>query len=568
MSHSSRGCVSRRNILMLLLASSACLQAAPVLRLITSANFVRVAPGANTSALNFAYNIGDGALSLTVSVDRSAPWLIASVGQTQDCGYSHICFPLNFALQTANLAVGTYTAQVTVSDPLAIDAPQVITVTVQVGDMPIAVDQYIAPGSKSDLPVDIHGGGFCCPPSQFATTSTQDGGHWLSLSYSFQIEFTIAFVSSWFIELAPSPTMLPGAYHGTFSIINTDQNRDIPVTMRVTTQPIAVPSMDHLTVRLAQNGPAASYPFLSAISFRNSGIGTLVMQDIAGSGTGVSAYNIQGSAIITVDPGSLVPGLYNDGIVTIQCNAANCPLQIPVSLEIVPQGPPVIAYRSVVDNATFDPNNPVAQGGIAIVKGELLSLQSPQFASSSSPLPTTLGGATVLINGSHAPLYYTSYGQIAFQMPSNAKIGQDIVEVVRDGQTSNAVLVTVAPTAPQIVAVTDTAYNRIDLNHRAKPGDTIVVWAIGLGPTNPVVPDGAPAPYPPANVNTAPIVQLGPVGETVGAAIFKLTSSFAGLSPGSVGLYQVNVTLPAGIPSGSFPLWFGPSGAPVPLAIN
>ena len=67
----------------------------------------------------------------------------------------------------------------------------------------------------------------------------------------------------------------------------------------------------------------------------------------------------------------------------------------------------------------------------------------------------------------------------------------------------------------------------------------MIVWAIGLGATIPAVADGLPAPADPlAAVSPAPAVQIG--GSNV-APLYAL------LSPGSVGLYQVAVTLPAGV---------------------
>jgi len=565
------GPVARRNAALWLLASGACLRAAPVLRVSEAAIFVKVAAGADAPVQTvMAYNPADGSLSLSLAVEQGIAWLTAATGTPQACPYSALCIPVQFTFHTATLPPGVYTAPVTVSDPSAIDAPQVITVTVQIGDQPAAVDAYVAPGSKTDIPVDLNGSHDCtgpCPDRPYAVASTQDGGQWLSLAFSGHQMSTLFVIDSFFIELAPPPSMPAGTYQGTFSIINTSDNRTIPVTMRVTTQPIAVPSTDRVSLRLAQNGPVAAYPFLPAISLTNNGLGTLAVQDVSGSGAGVSAYHYQGLAIVTVDPAGLAPGIHDDGMITIQCNAVNCPLRIPVRVEIVPQAPPVIAYRGVVDNATFDANNPVAQGGVAIVKGEQLSLQPPQFASGGAPLPLTLGGATVRVNGRPAPLYYSSYGQIALQMPSGIAPGQVVVDIVRDGAVSNAVLVTVAGSAPQVVAVSDLAYHRIDPDHPAKPAQTIILWSIGLGPTHPPVLDGMPAPYPPATLDPSPSVRFGPVPQRLGTAIFDLTPSFAGLSPGSIGLYQVIVTLPAGIPPGMFLIALGHS-APVSLPVE
>ena len=61
----------------------------------------------------------------------------------------------------------------------------------------------------------------------------------------------------------------------------------------------------------------------------------LQVQGVAATGEGVSAYQYGALAIVTVGPGSRGPGIYRDGAVTIQCNGANCPVQVPVSLRHV-----------------------------------------------------------------------------------------------------------------------------------------------------------------------------------------------------------------------------------------
>jgi uncharacterized protein (TIGR03437 family) len=114
------------------------------------------------------------------------------------------------------------------------------------------------------------------------------------------------------------------------------------------------------------------------------------------------------------------------------------------------------------------------------------------------------------------------------------------VQVERDGVLSNTVTVSIVPTAPQIAAITDTSYNLLDATHPAKAGETLIVWAIGLGATNPPVETGAAAPYAVA-VFTPEVRLLG---------FRDVQPAFAGLSPGSAGLYQVIVKVPDEVPRG------------------
>src|SRR5258708_5467004 len=112
--------------------------AAPKLRLSTAAVgpvFVNTGQNGVTQVVT-ASNAGDGALSLSASA--SVSWIAASItGATS----------VQMALNTSSLARGKYTGLVTVTDPNAVDAPQNITVTVQVGSaVPDSMDLYLPPG--------------------------------------------------------------------------------------------------------------------------------------------------------------------------------------------------------------------------------------------------------------------------------------------------------------------------------------------------------------------------------------------------------------------------------------
>ena len=72
--------------------------------------------------------------------------------------------------------------------------------------------------------------------------------------------------------------------------------------------------------------------------------------------------------------------------------------------------------------------------------------------------------------------------------------------------------------------------------------DVLIIYMTGLGQTAPAVEAGNPAPLDPLAVPLVmPTVQLGGVSVPV---------NFAGMSPGEVGLYQINVTVPDSAPLG------------------
>ncbi|HUA58332.1 MAG TPA: hypothetical protein VML19_06235 [Verrucomicrobiae bacterium] len=507
---------------------AAAVAAAPVLRLSNTVIGGTITVGSSLGSQTLeAYNVGDGTLSLTVWIPAAVNWVSAKVG-AETCTLTSPpgpCTPIQFTFTTSALAQGTYTATASIFDPHAQDSPQVVIVAVTVGDPQTGLlEGWMVPGAPA-----YEFWGASCSSFRFpecsvgGSATTADGGRWLYLTVNDEgssgghVEFAA-------IYMAPPPTLPDGTYNG---LANT-----LPVTLHVASPPYAVATPSQLSVSLAQGGPAVGYPFIPAIAMGSQST-PVVAQAVTASGAGVTASASNGLVLVSIDPGTLAAGSYpNTGSLTIQCNAVNCPVQVPVSLQIEPRGPPVINW--VVDNASFASGATLAQGDIAVVQGEQLSLSPAAFAPS-GPLPATLADATVLVNGKPAPLFYSSFGQIAFQMPSAAS-GTVSVQVERSGQMSNTAPVAVASRAPSIAALTGTSFNVVDLAHPAKAGDVIIVWAIGVGPTNPAMADGTPSPASPlAQVVSPPLVQIGGV---------SISPCYAVMTPGYVGLYQIAAPVP------------------------
>jgi len=78
-----------------------------------------------------------------------------------------------------------------------------------------------------------------------------------------------------------------------------------------------------------------------------------------------------------------------------------------------------------------------------------------------------------------------------------------------------------------------------DSSNPARPGDVVVVYCGGLGAVTPKIDAGT----------AGPLTQLLKTVSTVTATVQGLPAKveFAGLTPGSVGLYQVNLRIPDGI---------------------
>jgi len=197
------------------------------------------------------------------------------------------------------------------------------------------------------------------------------------------------------------------------------------------------------------------------------------------------------------------------------------------------------AITSILNGASFEPS--VTRGSIVALFGSNLS-QSTESAKV-LPLPTSLAGTTVTVGDLElaAPLYFVSSGQINFQLPFEALGGILPIVVTTAQGRSKPMLLTVAPTAPGIFTRTGDGKGKAlafgpDMQplDAATPGSTMILYATGLGPTDPPSFSGSPGPgTEPLNraVNLADVI----VGE------FPARVDFAGMAPGLPGVYQLNV---------------------------
>ncbi len=199
-----------------------------------------------------------------------------------------------------------------------------------------------------------------------------------------------------------------------------------------------------------------------------------------------------------------------------------------------------------------DGSTAVAPGGLASILGSNLS--SLTLSNSELPVPTILGEACLTVNTVKAPLLMVSPGQVNVQMPFEV-VGSASLVLRTPGGMSDPFQVNVLATAPAVfhtgTAGPDTGlaaiYRAVNgepvtLSNPVHPGDYLVFYVTGLGRTTPAVDNGAAAPFDPlAIANVAPLITLGGVA---------LPVSYAGLVPGQVGVYQINVFVPEQVPRG------------------
>jgi len=210
----------------------------------------------------------------------------------------------------------------------------------------------------------------------------------------------------------------------------------------------------------------------------------------------------------------------------------------------------IVNVGNYAGGARLSPGTPLA------IFGANMAGSTPA-AAQSVPLPTQLGGVQVLVNGVPAPLFYVSATQINFQLPwglntANESYADEAgvtfipmysVRVQYNDLSSNLAYIVGQQDSPQIMiygsnlaVAQDSAFNTIGTDHPAKPGDTIVVYMLGVNSLTATQTTGAAA-----SLDT--LVKFnGVTTATIGGT--NSVVAFAGLTPGGVGLEQVNVRVP------------------------
>jgi uncharacterized protein (TIGR03437 family) len=240
-------------------------------------------------------------------------------------------------------------------------------------------------------------------------------------------------------------------------------------------------------------------------------------------------------------------------------------------------------YADLTGTSAGSPSAPaITPGGVVAVDSTVTTIQPGEFVSiygtnlgPMSPATwtgifvTTLGGTSVTIDGNPAYLTYAGPTQINAQAPNDSNTTPHTVNVaVTTGGGTTTSTVTLAQFAPSfllfdskhvtgIIVRTDGSgsqgggtYDLLGPTGNslgfpavaAKPGDSVQLYAVGLGPTNPFVSAGQP------------FSSSAPTTNQVTLLINSMTvpPSFAGIDTSL--LYQINLTVPAGLGTGDVPL--------------
>jgi len=202
-------------------------------------------------------------------------------------------------------------------------------------------------------------------------------------------------------------------------------------------------------------------------------------------------------------------------------------------------------------NAATNQSGSLAPNTFVAIYGENLSYETRAIMPedlNGIRLPTRLPGTgvSVLVGSYPAHIFYVSPNQVNLLVPSLLRPGRTHLQLVRDGRAGPKIEIVLASAAPALfqldattAIVTRANGSLVSWELPARQGDIVTLYATGLGPTDPETPYGT---IPGAAAWLRRLSEFRVLLD--GVTLDPRDVLYAGVSPGTAGLYQVNVRLP------------------------
>jgi uncharacterized protein (TIGR03437 family) len=536
----------------------------------------------NTETIQ-VYNLGDPATTVNwkAEIVTGANWLVLSPSS----GTAFVSAPgtLSFGLtqDATQLPPGGYYALVRIVDSQARNSPQYVMAVLDLANS--ATPPLPDPSPVGLLFTGVAGGAQPAGQVVHVNTSSSQAVTWTAAALTSDGVAWISLTPSVGRSTGQSPGILlisvntiglaPGIYTGEVSIaISGGPIRTVSITLIVlpggstaapatATAPTAscTPSKLTLTqIGLVNNfAIPAKWPATLIVQLNDDCGASVLNGSVAASfSNGDPPLTLRGDTHMGTYSATWQAGaVTSQMVVTVHAEAGSLqPATAQLIGTINPNTAPVL-----FKNGTVNVFNRVSGGALA--PGTIVEVYGTGLASSTAtpgmlPLPNIFNGTIVVIGGFQVPLYYLSDGQIdaevAVDLPANQ---QHAIVVSANGALTLPDQIDVVPVQLGVAAYGDghviaqhgADFSYVTASSPAKPGEVLVIYLSGMGPTNPAVKSGDPAPglEPLARVTLPPTVMVDSQNADVG---------FAGLSPGFVGLYQVNFTVPPTAKNGDLTL--------------
>ncbi len=558
--------------------------AAVILLSQTGLTFTAIAGGGTPLSQNFGIlNTGQGSMTWNATAKSptggTVPWLtLLETSGTVSRPYLDVSL-LDVAVNPAGLAAGDYYAQIQVTSPAG-NSPQSVTVLLTVkpvGTQPATEIQpsgLIFTGLASSPPGSqmVRLATQASSPNNFrANPATFDGTPWL---VSVPGTGTVMPAGGAAVTVQPNfSTLNPGVYFGTITFLFGDNTSRTVNVLTVLAPPgsgagsslryAAACSHTQVQFQLTSTQPGSdggfpapvgqpiklqfkiaytcdATPFTTgavSVDFQSNGQEPHLVLAHVGNGVWEGTWTPVGNPASTPSEPLAVTATWINGTTPEAQQYTSVKANLVSGTSV-----PVVAAGGVVSAASPNTSQAVGLGGLVTIYGSQLTAGSG--AAASVPLPQSLAGTTVMLQGVQLPMLYASNGQINVQIPYEVtpNVTQTLV-VNRGGALSAAVPLAVASIQPSIFlagptqgVIVDADGTLKDANNPATAGSVVTIYCTGLGPVTPPVASGVGATGPTSLVNAASV--------TIGGQ--NAAIQYAGLTPGSPGLYQINAVVPSG----------------------
>jgi uncharacterized protein (TIGR03437 family) len=560
-----------------------------------SISFTTVVRGANPPSHRISIlNSGGGTMawSVTPRLNSGNGWL--SVTPSSGSAVAGVLPPsfVDISVNVAGLATGTYYGSVLISAAGAPNSPMTISVVLSVLDtnvelipllQPAAV---IFPGAFANTSADtqtVTVYNLRPVPLSFNTTNYSVDGNWFTVSPSsgtipasgttvFTVQRTSAAPAG-----SSSGTGRVLFADGTFATVTVESLGANPTSTGATAVPLlAGPNSSRSADLVRPQATSSTCPNVNITSLSdNFSVTVSVPVSITVMATDCSGRPLNGLSVkIQTSNGDKVNNdqTFAPGTSAGQYVGEWTPSQVSTSVHINPiavaagvaptYGPiisgqitsssvPRTVINGVANSGSYSPAQVVAPGTWISMFGD--NLANGTAGATTIPFSTNLNGTEVRLNDRLLPLYVVAPGQInaeiPFDLPPNA---QHTLIVNQNGVQSDSFLVSATDKVPALFtfnaqgfgpgAIVDTTNTPVTPDHPAHAGDTVAIYCTGLGSVDQAIGLGDAAPANPPAQLTNPITVL-----IDGQPAHVL---FAGLSPGSVALYQINIEVPAAAAAG------------------
>jgi uncharacterized protein (TIGR03437 family) len=536
-------------------------------------------------------NLGDPSTTVdfTASAINGSDWAILSNTTGTATPGSPGKFSISVGGDANSLPVGGAYALIQISDPYALNSPQYVVAVLSIEPASNLPEPHPYPAgvylTTSTLAQNVSVFTSSTTPAAFQTSaSTNDGAKWLTVTPASGMTSTQTPAT---ISISASATGLAdGVYTGNVNVSENGQIRSVNVTFLVTgstTLPQApgaprsgfdsevAPRTTACTpsrVTLAQTALSSNFDIpagwpASLIAELNDDCGNPVSNGsvVASFSNGDPPLTLAGDQHTNIysatwQPSTVIPSM------TVAVRGASGALQ-PATAQfagaveqntasaptLIPGGTLHIFFGVATADAL---GNGLAPGNVAQVYGS--GMASTTQAPGVVPLLNNFSGTFMLVGGIQAPLYFVSPGQLDIQVPFELAPNRQYTAIVSaNGALTLPETINVVPVQPGMAANPDGSviaqhaadYSLVTAAHPAAPGEPLIIYLAGIGATNPAVASGQATPIELVPAMAQPTITV----DGQNAAI-----AYAGLTPGGVGLYQINFTVPQNARSGNLDL--------------